>query len=116
MKRYIIKPDSIDLFGPEANVYTVIDEDMVETIAHDWEKPVDEVLEHLIEDDSDKHAYRLLYRFPGNRPSREKLNELIRYEDGSEEDFFENDEAFKQAIKEGFVKWDWYYTTIWIDD
>lgn len=116
MKSYIIKPDYMDNFGPEANAYTVLTEDDVEEIARGWEKPVDEVLECLIEDDSDKHAFRVLYRFPGNRMSREKLNDLIRFESGVYEDFFETEEDFNQAIKEGFVTWDWYYTTIWIDD
>ena len=116
MKRYSIKPEFIDLFGSDANAYTVLTEEQVEQIAADMEKPVGEVLEMLIVDDSDAHAYRLLYRFAGSRLSREQLNELISFESGDPDDFFPTEEDYQQAIRDGFVKWDCYYTTIWIDD
>ena len=116
MKKYIIKPEFIDYYGPDANAYTVLTEDDVERIAEDWEKPVEEVLEQLIEDDSDKHAWRLLYRFAGNRMTREQINRLISLECGDPEEFFKTDEDYKKAIDDGFVKWDWYYTTVWVDD
>lgn len=116
MKTYIIKPESIDLFGSEANAYTVIAEDMLDDIAAGWEKSVDEILEHLIEDDSDKHAWKLLYRFAGAKLTREQLNNLIAFESGDPEPFFPTEDDFKQAVRDGFVKWDNYYTTIWIDD
>lgn len=116
MKTYIIKPESIDLFGPDATAMTVITEEMLDDISSAWEKPVDEILEHLIEDDSDKHAWRLLYRFAGSKLDRETLNRLISFESGDLENFFETDDDYCQAVRDGFVKWDNYYTTIWIDD
>lgn len=116
MKKYIIKPESIEFFGPDASPYTVITEEEVERIAQDWEKTTDEVLEHLIEDDSDQHAWRVLYRFPGNRMSREQINKCISFDSGDPEEFFKTDDEYRKAIDDGFVKWDWYYTTVWIDD
>lgn len=116
MKKYIIKPEFIDYYGPEANAYTVLTEDDVERIAEDWEKTVEDVLEQLIEDDSDKHAWKLLYRIPGYKMSRERINQRISFESGDPDDFFATDDDYKRAIADGFVKWDCYYTTIWVDD
>lgn len=116
MKKYIIKPDFMDQFGPEANAYTVIDEETVETLASDWEKTVDDVTEMLIEDDSDTHTWRVFYRFPGNRMTREQINQRISLDSGDPEDFFATDEDYKKAIEEGFVTWDSYYTTVFVDD
>ena len=116
MKKYIIKPEFIDKFGSDANAYTVIAEEDVELYASDFGKTADDVKEMLIEDDSDKHAWRLLYRFPGNRMSREQINRLISFESGDPDDFFASDDDYKKAIEDGFVKWDWYYTTVWVDD
>lgn len=116
MKKYIIKPEFIDMFGSDANAYTVITEEEVGLYASDFGKTVDEVMEMLIEDDSDKHAWRLLYRFPGNRMTREQINSLISFDSGDPDDFFATDDDYKKAIEEGFVKWDWYYTTVWADD
>lgn len=113
--KYIIKPEFIDLFGPEANAYTVLTEEDVARIAEDSEKTVDEILEQLIEDDSDKHAWRLLYRFPGNRMTREQINGMIAFDSGDPEEFFKTEEDYKKAIDDGFVKWDMYYTTVWVD-
>lgn len=116
MKKYIIKPEFIEHYGPEANAYTVLTEDDVERLAEDWEKPVEEILDQLIEDDSDSHAFRLVYRIPGSRMTREQLNRLIALECGDPEDFFPTEEDYKTAVREGFVKWDNFYTTIWADD
>ena len=116
MKKYIIKPDYIDFFGPEANAYTVLTEDIVRTCAADFDKTEEEILEMLIEDDSDKHAWRLLYRFPGSKLSREQINSFISFDSGDPEEFFATDDDYKKAIADGFVKWDNYYTTIWVDD
>ena len=116
MKSYLIKPESIDLFGSEANAYTVLSESDIENLATSWEKPVDDLLSHLIEDDSGNHCYRVLYRFPGSRMTREQINERIAYESGDPEEFFATNDDYRKAIENGFVTWDAYYTTIWIDD
>ena len=116
MKKYIIKPEYLDSFGPEANAYTVLTEDTVRTCATDFGKAEEEILEMLIEDDSDKHAWRLLYRFPGSKLSREQINNFISFDSGDPEEFFPTDADYKKAIADGFVKWDGYYTTIWVDD
>jgi len=116
MKKYFIKPEFIDLFGSDANAYTIITEDEIALWAKDFEKSEDEVREMLIEDDSDKHGWRVLYRFAGSRMSREQINRLIAFDSGDPEEFFPTDEDYRRAIEEGFVKWDCYYTTVYVDD
>ena len=116
MKKFIIKPDYIHLFGDHANAYTVITEDEVVRLSRDWETPVDEILEQLIEDDSDNHAWRLIYRLPGCGMTREQINQLISFDNGDPDEFFPTDEDYQAAIRDGFVKTDGYYTTVWADD
>lgn len=115
-KKYIIKPEYMDNFGSEANAYTIIQEDDIRAYSEDFNMSEEEILDMLIEDDSDKHAFKLLYRFPGNRMSREQINDLISFDSGDPEEFFKTDYDYKKAIEDGFVKWDWYYTTVWIDE
>lgn len=112
MKNYIIKPEFIDLFGAEANAYTVLTEDDIENFAQEWEEPVDEILEQLIE--LRKTGYTALYRFAGKH-SWQDLNELIRFESGVQEDYCETEEDYKKAVRDGFVTYDGYYTTVWAD-
>lgn len=115
MKKYIIKPEFIDLFGSEANAYTTIDENIISDLADYFDMAEEQVLDMLIEDDSDKHAWKLLYRFSGDRMTREQLNKLISFENGDNEDFFATKEDYIKAVEDEFVKWDCYYTTVWID-
>ena len=116
MKKYIIKPEYLSLYGDQANAYTVITEDEVARLSKDWETPVDEILEQLIEDDSDNHGWRLIYRLPGCGMTREQINQLISFDNGDPEEFFPTDEDYQASIREGFVKTDGYYTTVWADD
>lgn len=49
MKRYTVKPEYISLWGSEIYEDDVIRADEVERLAAEWEKPMDELLEQLIE-------------------------------------------------------------------
>ena len=113
MKTYIIKPEFIDLYGDEANAMTVLTEDDVRNLASDWEKEEDELLDQLIE--LQPSGYRAIHRFPGN-PDWQKLNELIRFDSGCDEDYCETEADYQQAVRNGFIKYDGYYTTIYVDD
>lgn len=113
MKTYIIKPEYIDRFGNEANAMTVLTEDDVERLAEDWEMDVDELKDQLIE--QERHAFRPIHRFAG-RQDWQKLNELIEFDSGVEEPMYETEEDYKRAVRDGFVTYDGYYTTIWVDD
>jgi len=62
-----------------------------------------------------KSAWRIIHRFPGN-PSWEELNRLIAFDSGVKEPYCETEEDYKQAVKEGFIKFDGTETTVWIDD
>lgn len=113
MKTYIIKPDYIENFGNDANSMTVLTEDDVERLAEDWEMDVDELKGQLIE--QERHAFRPIHRFAG-RQDWQKLNELIEFDSGVEEPMYETEEDYKRAVRDGFVTYDGYYTTIWVDD
>lgn len=112
MKTYIIKPDYIENFGNEANSMTVLTEDDVERLAEDWEMDVDELKDQLIE--QERHAFTPIHRFAG-RQDWQKLNELIEFDSGVEEPMYETEEDYKRAVRDGFVTYDGYYTTIWED-
>lgn len=113
MKRYIIKPEFIDLFGSDANAYTVLTEDDVENFAREWEKPASEIEDQLIE--LRKTGYTALYRFSG-KPGWQELNELIRFESGVQEDYCETETDYRRAVRDGFITYDGYYTTVWADE
>lgn len=113
MKTYIIKPDYIENFGNDANSMTVLTEDDVERLAEDWEMDVDELKGQLIE--QERHAFRPIHRFAG-RQEWQKLNELIEFDSGVEEPMYETEDDYKRAVRDGFVTYDGYYTTIWVDD
>ena len=112
MKKYIIKPEYIDNFGSEANAMTIIDSKEVERLAEEWGMKKSELREWLIEQ---KPSTRTpIHRFAG-RYGWEELNYLISFDSGNPEDFFQDEEDYKQAILEGFVDFDGYYTTIYED-
>ena len=113
MKTYIIKPEYADLWGSDVNSMTTFTEDDVKRAAFEFEKSEDELLEQLIE--LKPSAYRAIHRFPG-KPSWQELNELIRMDSGCDEDFFDTEDDYKRAVRDGFVKYDLYYTTIYVDD
>lgn len=117
MKKFIIKPEYLETFGPEANAYTVITEDDIERLASEWEMDPDEIWAMLIEDDSAKHCYKVLYRLPCEKANYnwENLNRLIQFDSGDPEPFFESEADFESSIREGFVTYDGYYATIWED-
>lgn len=118
MKTYIIKPEYIDNFGSDANAYTVLTEDDIRTYSEDFEKTEEEIRSMLIEDDTSKHCYRVLYRVPCEKKyfTWEHINDFIAFESGDSAPFFETEEDFNKAIKDGFVTYDLYYVTIWVDD
>ena len=113
MKTYIIKPEFMDLYGADANPMTVLTEEEVEQLAGEWEKDVEELKGQLIEER--KTAFRPIHRFPGN-PDWEALNELIRFDSGCEEDYCETEEDYRRAVHDGFIGFDGYYTTVYVDD
>lgn len=113
MKTYIIKPDYIENFGNDANSMTVLTEDDVERLAEDWEMDVEELKDQLIE--QERHAFRPIHRFAG-RQDWQNLNEMIEFDSGVEEPMYETEDDYKRAVRDGFVTYDGYYTTIWVDD
>lgn len=113
MKTYIIKPEFMDLYGADANAMTVLTEDDVRKLAEDWEKDEDEIRDQLIE--VEPSGYRAIHRFAGS-PDWETLNELIRKDSGCEEDYCETENDYRQAVHDGFITFDGYYTTIYVDD
>lgn len=117
MKNYLVKPEYVDCFGSDVNAYTTIPEDMINDIAFEWGKEPEDVLSMLIEDDSSTHAYSVLYRFAYDSKhfDWESLNYAICLESGDPVPFFESEEDFLKACKDGFVTHDMYYVTIWED-
>lgn len=112
MKTYIIKPEFINLYGESANSMTTLTEDDVRNLASDWEKDESEILDQLIE--IKPSGYTVIHRFAGN-PGWQELNELIRFDSGVQEDYCETEDDYKQAVRDGFIKFDGYYTTIYED-
>ena len=49
MKRYTIKPEFLSNWGEDCTEETIIDTAEVERLAEEWETPVEELLEQLIE-------------------------------------------------------------------
>jgi len=45
---YRIKPEYLDLYGDEATTETTLTADEIDSLAADWEKPVEELLDQLI--------------------------------------------------------------------
>ena len=115
MKKYIIKPEFINLYGADANAYTVLTDSDVEMFAGEWGKPVEELYNQLIEDDSDKKCWSVMCRIPGKH-NWEELNSLIEFETGCSEPYCETEEDYTRAVNQGWITYDGYYTTAWVDD
>ena len=113
MNSYIIKPEYLPLFGEEANPMTVLDENEVERLAEEFEMDETELKKQLIE--LEPSGWTAIHRFAG-KPGWQELNELIREDSGCDEDYCETEDDYWQAIKDGFIKIDGYYTTIWADE
>lgn len=52
MKRYTIKTEYLSNWGEDCTEETIITDAEVERLAQEWEKPVEELLEQLIEIDN----------------------------------------------------------------
>ena len=113
MKTYIIKPEYLELYGPEATAMTELTDDDIRQLAADWEKDEDEIRSQLIE--VLPSGYRAIHRFAGN-PNWSTLNDLIRFDSGCEEDYCETENDYRQAVHDGFIRFDGYYTTVYVDD
>ena len=113
MKTYIIKPQYIHLYGEEANQYTVLTDNDIKYFSDDWNRPEEELYMQLIEYNATGKAWNVLCRLEGQYMDYETLNAAIERETGCP--YLESEEDYKQAIKEGFITYDGYYTTIWID-
>lgn len=50
-KKYRIKPEYLDKWGPDATPDTIVTYSDVEMIARGWEMNVDELMDQLIEED-----------------------------------------------------------------
>ena len=114
MKTYTIKPEYLNLYGDNANPMTVITESDIERFAEDWNMDEFDIRCQLIEN-PEKPAFSAIHRFVGS-PGWEELNDLIAEDSGIPEPYFETEEDYKQGVKEGFVKYDNYYTTIYADE
>ena len=111
MKTYIVKPEYLDKW--QANSMTIITEDDIDRLAEEWEMDEYDLRQQLIE--QEKTGFTARYRYAG-KPDWQELNELIRHDDGIEEPFFEDEDAYKLGVREGFVRYDGYYTTIYFDE
>jgi len=107
---YKIKPEFFHLWGEETDENTILDDSDLEMIARGWGVSVNSIISQLVP----QCGYSLLYWFPGN-PSWQELNDMIRFEDGNEEDFFSAEADFNEAVRTGFVKIGNICTTIWED-
>ena len=118
MKTYNIKPEFLEYFGSEANAYTVLTEDDIRTLSFEFEMEENEIIDMLIENDTQKHCYNVLYRFPYEKKhsSWKDINRFIAFDSGDPVPFFETEDDYNTAIKDGFVTHDMYYITIWVDD
>lgn len=114
MKTYTIKPEFLHLYGKDANPMTVLTESDVENFAQEWEMDEFDIRQQLIENDP-KPAFRPVHRFIG-KPGWQELNDLIREDSGCDEDYCETENDYKQGVREGFIKYDGYYTTVFVDD
>ena len=114
MKTYTIKPEYLANYGSDANPMTVITESDIDRFAEEWDMDEFDIRQQLIEN-PEKPAFVPVHRFVG-KPTWEELNELMRFDSGIDEDYFETEADYKQAIREGFVKYDGYYTTIYADE
>ena len=113
MATYIIKPEFIDYYGPDANSMTVLTDSDIERLASDWEMDVDAVKEQLIEQ---KPTVRTpIHRFSGNPADWQQLNRWIEFDSGVTEPYCESEADYIQAVRDGFITFDGYYTTIWED-
>ena len=112
MKTYIIKPEYLDRFGADANPMIVLTDSDIERFAADWEMSEDDLRDQLIE--QKPTGWTAIHRFVG-KPGWQELNDLIREDSGVQEDYCETENDYKQAVLEGFIKYDGYYTTIWED-
>lgn len=61
-----------------------------------------------------KFGWHIIHQFAGN-PTWEELNKLIAFDSGVEEPYCETEEDYKQAVKEGWIKYDGKTTTVWED-
>ena len=112
MKTYIIKPEYLDRFGSDANAMTTITDADIERFAHDWEMDEDELRDQLIEQ---KPTVRTpIHRFAG-RHNWQDLNHLIEFDSGVNEPYCETEDDYNRAIRDGFISFDGYYTTVWED-
>lgn len=110
MKTYIVKPEYLDKW--QANAMTIVTEDDIDRLAEEWEMDEFDLRQQLIE--QGKSGFTARHRFAG-RKTWEELNRLISQEDGNDEPFFPDEKAYQQGVREGFVKFDGYYTTIYTD-
>ena len=112
MKTYIIKPEYLENFGSEAYPMTVLTQDDVERLAADWEMDEFDLRQQLIE--QEESCWTPIHRFVG-KPGWQELNELISEDSGVEEPYCETEEDYRRAVRDGFIKYDGYYTTIYED-
>ena len=61
-----------------------------------------------------KFGWHIIHRFEGN-PDWQELNRLIQFDSGVEEPYCETEDDYKQAVKEGWIKFDGKETTVWAD-
>ncbi len=49
MKKFVVKTEYLHLWGEDVTEDTVITEDELQRLSEEWEKPVEELLEQLVE-------------------------------------------------------------------
>lgn len=115
MKHYLIKPEFIDQYGAEANAYTVLTEDDVDNLSADSGIPADKYYEQLIEYNPSS-GRNVLCRFSERFDDWQKLNLFMLWETGCAEPYCRSDEEFKKNIADGWITYDGYYTTVWVEN
>ena len=110
MKNYIVKPEYLTMY--DATPMSVLTDADIEQFAADWGKDPAELTDQLIElPDS---CWTPIHRFTG-KPSWQELNDLIREDSGVQEDYCPTEADYANAVREGWIKFDGYYTTIYAD-
>ena len=63
MKCYKIKPEYLSLWGEDATGETIVTGDTVLDLAREWDKPLDELMDQLIEADDDTATADAYYTY-----------------------------------------------------
>ena len=76
-KMYRVKPEYVNEFGSDCDIFSVLSYDTLEMISRGWEKPMEEVLEMVYEDnEQNQKKYNTFERVP----DFDSISEIMDYE------------------------------------